>query len=284
MSLTVIDERGKIWNSACIQLRQSFGSTYSDLQFSEYVVRNLGFIAINQYSASCQIRVRPAIVNHDTVKRLTSYLDELQPKRVALNFFDDDWQLELHRSSRAAIQKLIELMVDHRTERPQDFIATPMDFSQLPKESPLVTLLELWPHLSENLHQDGLRNIVNQVLNGRYAIASQNISNDGFHFEEMGPGFLSYDNLWVDNARGAPVHEQPDKSYGKWIEGAYHTIARHMQPRADNVDVIIEVPSIGRARRRYRRIILPFKSTAGSTSLLCGSVIDDRIDLRAKAV
>jgi len=118
MCLTVIDEHGKIWDSSLIHIRRSFGSVYENAQFSEFVVRNLGFIAINQYSTSCQVRVRPSIVGTRSLKSLTAYLDALQPKRLALSFYDEKWQFELHKSPRDVIQKLIELMIALRSEQP----------------------------------------------------------------------------------------------------------------------------------------------------------------------
>ena len=58
MSLLLIDDQGEIWDGQSRKLRQSFGSPYSGGEFSDYAVANLGFVALNVYGGSCQVRPR----------------------------------------------------------------------------------------------------------------------------------------------------------------------------------------------------------------------------------
>ncbi len=114
MSLIVIDEHGKIWDASSVQLRRAFGSVQANVQFSDYVVVKLGYIAVNHYQNSCQIRVKPALVSSCTLKSLAAHLEDHQIERYALSFMDKKWQFELYSSSQALIHKLIELMIDLR--------------------------------------------------------------------------------------------------------------------------------------------------------------------------
>ncbi len=120
MSLIVIDEHGKIWDASSVQLRRAFGSVQANVQFSEYVVVKLGYIAINHYQNSCQIRIKPALVSSCTLKSLAAHLEKRQTERYALSFLDKTWHFELYSSRQTLIQKLIKLMIDLRAPSATD--------------------------------------------------------------------------------------------------------------------------------------------------------------------
>jgi hypothetical protein len=282
MTLVLIDDKGDVWPGGLARLRQNFGSPYATNELSDYLVRNLGFVAINVYGKSCEIRTRPSIVSESTFDALVDWLAERHFERIVTSSFDQDWKIELHAASDIALQRLIQLVSLNQIARPGDFVSKAIDFVSLPQTSPLRSLLNYWPELARNVHRDGLRSILQQVVKGRFVLVNNN--ENRLVIEDMGDGFLSYDAAWMSRANGIPVEEQPDRPYGRWVASAYRQTLRQGIPSLSDVDAIITRPKEGRSRRRYKRLILPCTAGQGGSWLLAGSIIDDTIDLRVEAL
>ncbi len=98
MSLLLIDDLGKVWQGESRQLRVAFDSPYSGGEFTEYAVKNLGFIAIDFYGSSAQLRMRPNFLGEKTVASARHWLQSAKVQRVALTTFEGGWRNELVRS------------------------------------------------------------------------------------------------------------------------------------------------------------------------------------------
>ncbi|MGF1650522.1 MAG: hypothetical protein ACFCUN_08725 [Hyphomicrobiaceae bacterium] len=279
MRLILIDDRGELWGQSSPIARRSFAGPSGDEGYTTYLVRNLGFAAIDQFGASLQVRLRPAITSQATFETLMTWLARQTCERVVLNYFDGEWRLELHRSTALLGHRVLELINTLQLARPRDFIARPAPVDSLNDFPVLMSLLRSWPQLRERVHQDGLRRILAQITKDRYTLLRYDPSTRALVIEESGSGYTSYGKDWPKRARGALFEQQPDVDYGHWLRRTYDAALQCEDPLVHDVDAIVSTPEFGRYRLRYKRIILPCHTQAG-TWLLASSTLEDSIDLR----
>ena len=84
MNLLMIDDRGELLTGDVVRRRMSFAAVHSTDEFSAYVVKNMGFIALDLYGRSCQIRCRPSILSQPSLERLAAWLASAPADRFAL--------------------------------------------------------------------------------------------------------------------------------------------------------------------------------------------------------
>ena len=284
-NLTLFDDLGTHWDGGSPRLRNSFGSPVSNEEFSTYVVKNMGFIAVHGYGRSCEIRLRPNIVTPAAFAALRQHLKDRVFDRIVTAQFDSDWVYGLHASKDAALAKIETSLATSSKPRPGDYLMRPLTKAELPRTTPmhqaLHSLIENWPTLSRSVHRDGLSNILKQSLQGRYTVVEAAPDGRDLTFREIGDGFMSYNDDWVTRSQGRPVDNLEDAAYGRWAASGYREALRSGQPTLCQVDAIMNTPRLGRARIRYARVLLPVRSIGGAL-LLTSSILDPTIDLRAE--
>lgn len=280
MSLLLIDDQGETWDGQSRKLRAALNSPYSGGEFSSYAVTNLGFVAVNIYGPSCQIRLRPSIVTPSAHRTVQDWLGKVRVERVVLSTLDKHWSDELIRSSPLA-QERLELIVTSaaRADR-QDFLAQVVGTKGIAANTPLGAMVRNWPEISRQSGQRELLELVKKALGNRYIMVRKHEDNGRIIFHELGDGLFSNYETWRTCAIGAPMEEQPDRSYGRWSATGYYETLQSAEPRVENVDAIVRWPHAGRERLRYQRVIVPVQRPGSTPLLVGGSIIDNRIDLR----
>jgi hypothetical protein len=234
--------------------------------------------------SAARIRLSPSTVAPASLAAALFSLMDQPPERLVVSHRNDGCGDELFANLRKAIDRVAELMSTAQTATPEPAF--------LREERSLTSLLDEDSHLSAlfrfcadaghryNPATDLQR--LEDMLKGRFMIVE--VKTDRLMIAEVGTGFIAYDARWRARAHGLRVEDQPDYAYGCWARDAFLDALRRNQPRVDNVDAIIRRPYLSdQIRVRYRMIILPFSRGASQAPCLLGaSVIDDRIDLRAK--
>jgi hypothetical protein len=284
--LLLFDDLGNLWDGSSPRLRDSFGSTAATDDFSTYVVMNMGFVAVHGYGRSCEIRLRPRLVTPATFGALQAWLAERKFDRIVTACFDADWVYGLFPSQEAAVAKLVAMLSTAQRARPGDYLSRALAKEDLPRTTPLHqalhSLIDNWPMLSQAVHRDGLMNIVRRSLQGRYHIMVADEGQGRLMFGEIGAGFASYSEDWRRQAIGKSISEHEDASYGKWLADCCHKVLASGEVAISDVDAIIQAPKIGRARIRYKRLLLPVRGAGRGMWLLTSSYIDPTIDLRVE--
>ena len=280
MSLQLIDDQGQVWDGSSRQLRHAYDSPYSGGEFSDYAVVNLGFIATNVYGQSAQIRLRPSFTADAAYDALYRWLLNRRFDRIVLTWLDSGWQNEMLRSNQAALIRLDDLIEEAKRQRPDEFLSRKLEGPSQRDPKAMQELFQQWPQLAANLDEHQLRRILEPLLGHRYVVVKGQREAKNLVFSEFGGGIFANYDVWRSVAVGAPIQEQPDRVYGRWVAGAYMEALKSNAPRLDQVDAIVCWPREGRLRMRYQRLIVPIKSADGEVPLLGGSVVDDRIDLR----
>ena len=280
MSLLLIDDQGELWRGDSRQLRIAFDSPYSGGEFVEYAVKNLGFVAINVFGASCQARLRPGFVTERATKSLLDWLTRSRLERMVVSTFERDWKSQLIRVADAP-EKVRQFLGRPETNQKPDFMANRLHPTAL-DDLPLVKdIVSAWPNLLSNYDTETLLRLTKSALGYRFAVIHGNGRNgERLTFKEISASIYSTYETWRSCAVGAPIEEQPDRAYGKWVANAYYDASQTGEPRCEVVDAIIRYPDRGRTRQRYRRLIFPIKGNDEGTLLIGGSLLDNLIDLR----
>jgi hypothetical protein len=283
MSLLLIDDQGKLWNGSSRELRLAFDSPYSGGEFSHYAILNLGFVAINGYVNSFQIRLRPAVVSDRTVATLRQWLGTCDAARGVVSSFGVEWSSELIMGATAALARIEHLVAEGRRAKPQDYIARPVAPEVLTEMPAVARIVNDWDRLSQPSGQHVLMDLLKQAFGDRYIVVKKEPHQGSLVFAELGDGLFTKYETWRTCAVGAPVEEQPDRDYGRWVAGTYNEVIRSGKPSIEDIDAIVRWPHAGRTRLRYRRVLIPLRRE-NSEMLLSASLMDNRIDLRiAKA-
>lgn len=279
MSISLIDDRGEVWPGESRRLREAFDSPYSGGEFVDYAVTNLGFAAISGNGRSMRIRLRPSIVSQSTWATLRRQLLAPQVGRVALTWLDEDWRDEILRPQLPAITRIEQLLAEANGARPGDYLARVLATDELHAASPLGHLVRNWHHYGQPSAQPSLQALLRAMLGDRYVVTRGNSSNRVL-FQEFGDGLFPWYETWRTCAVGAPIEEQPDRDYGRWVAAAYREALDADRPMIAEVDAVVRWPHAGRQRLRYTRILVPLHGAGDPPTLLGGSLLDNRIDLR----
>jgi hypothetical protein len=282
--LVVFDDLGHVWDGGDSRLRTAFGSTACNDEFSTYVVKNMGFISVHGYGRSCEIRLRPQVVTAAAFAALKDWMVGRRFDRIVTACFESDWAYGLHVNQEKAAAKLEAMISAAQGPRPGDYLMRPLKKDDLPRTTllhqALHSLIENWPMLSQSVHRNGLSNIIQQSLQGRYHVM---VAHDGaptLTFGEIGTGFVSYSDAWRAQAVGKSIANHEDMNYGSWVASNCHDALATGTPTLCDVDAIMSTPRLGRARLRYKRLYLPSRGLGGGTWLLTSSILDPTIDLR----
>jgi len=283
MSVRLIDDQGQDWSANSRQIREAFDSPYSGGEFVDYAVANLGFAAVNDYGSSYQIRLRPSLIGEKCFRVLTEWLRLAKSERVVLSWYGTDWSYELFRTPVAAASRIEQLVRSSRTSKQEDFLSRKVSTHELHPTSPLGHLIRNWSAYSAPSSRDTLVNLMRSTLGERYVIVRKNDNDGRISFQQFGRDLFSKYETWRSCAVGAPIEEQPDRVYGRWIASTYGEAFESEGPVVTDVDAIVRWPHAGRARMRYRRVLVPLRTTSGPPLLLGGPIFDNRIDLRLNA-
>lgn len=276
----MIDDQGEIWRGDSRELRCAFDAPHSGGEFTEYAIKNLGFIAINVFGSSCQARLRPELITQRAVLTLLEWIAGTRLDRMVVSTFEKDWQSELLRMSDVP-RRLMELVALSAQARPDDFLADTLAPSSIKNRPLLSGLVDEWPQIAKQFELEALARLLRTVFRERLVVVKLQDDTAQPVFHQVGKGLLysEYDT-WRSSAIGEPIEDQPDRLFGKWVADVYRDAATNPRPKIEAVDVIMRWPHAGRSRHRYKRLILPFQSPDATRFLFGGTIVDDTIDLR----
>ncbi len=284
MKVFLIDDQGEIWPASTRQLREAFDSPYSGGEFLDYAVANLGFVAVHVHGTSCHVRIRPALLGDLSAASVHRWLEQSRSLRVVVTWLGDDWSSELIGSIAAARRRIDELVDAWRHARPGDFLSSTVPAARLDATSLLGRIGREWPQLCGPAARDELMGLLRSILGERYVLVRRDPGSGRVIFQEFGRSIFAHYETWRTCAVGAPMEEQPDRSYGQWTARAYQDAFAISEPVVADVDAIVRWPHAGRVRMRYKRVLVPLLSATDPHCLLGGSLLDNRIDLRVGAV
>jgi hypothetical protein len=284
MPAFVFDDQGERWDAGSRRLADILQASIAGEELANYVVKNLGYVWVSEEAnGTVRVRLRPKVVSPIAFSSLCYYLADTKPGRVVLSRLEQGWQHEFYGAQDGVLRQLLHLMPASHDARSHDFVRQPKSIDSVDPANPLQELFKLWRQSQGPLQYDSLGRLLQEGLHGRYVLVHTGRTASDVFLEEVGPGFLSYDDTWLSRSSGLRVEDQPDYYYGRWVAEAYRHTTHDRAPRLEDVDAIICTPRLGRSRVRYTRLIVPMQMPSGKPCLLGASLIDTGIDLRAAA-
>jgi hypothetical protein len=283
--MVLIDDQGTFWDSSSPKLQAALETSLTGKDLAEYCVKNLGYVAAKPGDSSHQVWLRPSHVAPTALAAALYWLGDQKSARLGVSYYvDKQWAHEIHGSNDMALKGIIARVNSAQAQR-QDAVRTRRRAPQgLPASHPLRYSLEQWRASFGRSSGDQLEDAKRHAVNGRYILLHAPSSSPRIIIKEVGPGMPAGAKHWLSRAVGMRIEDQPDTVYGRLCADIYRHVKDRAQPILDDVDAFVEWPGLGRQRRRYQRLILPFQAKGGDVYvyLLGTSLEDPRIDLRGE--
>jgi hypothetical protein len=275
----LFDDGGRTWAARSPELRRQLHCHRYDPDFASGLVRNLGFVAGRTSGPNAAVRLHLDVVSDIALAAAFYWLSDCHPARVLIDFVGGPRPAEVCTSAGAAIARLVDLT------RGRDFGRHVAERScavdQLSARSPLNGLVELWASAGGRFDREVFFDYAARRLLKRFLVVRESCAN-GLVIDTIGEGLHVPDRTWFKSAVGRPIEEQPDTPYWRWVARIQRAALRSNSPVVSDIDASIFWPSLGRVRRRYRRLLLPCTAADGTRLLFSANSSEGRIALRSE--
>lgn len=279
MPTHLIDEHGeRLFPSE--SLSRKYGTWLGPEELTDYLVRNLGHVAVRVMRGGAEFWFRPDIVKPKALSRGIHLLYDAGASRNRVVWHARDWQSETFPARTRAIQHIADLVgAEQLKKRRDDFLSRDRKREHLAATSPLRQLIEAWSAGMTSVeelrahHRDAATRFV--IVSAPGPRAEPVIVSAGGEAKVMGNG-------WFDRMSNLRIADWPDVDYGRWVAKTYREVGLAARPHLDDVDCTIQWPCSIAQRYTYNRLILPCRTSSGASVLLGAMVSDTDIDLRAQ--
>jgi hypothetical protein len=279
----LFDDRGELWEGGSARLADALGASIAGEELANYAVRNLGFVAVSQTSTMARIRLRPSIVSPVAFSALLYWLHDCAKERFVLSFLESEWSHEVLGGLDDVVRRLLQRIDARCSDREGDFLQAPRPLHHLCSASPLRAMLEIWSESGGRYDRERLHPLLEKALGGRFVLVERPSHSSHLVIKDIGSGLRKPAQHWLARSIGLRVEDQPDYAYGKWVARSYRDVIDSGEPDLGDVDAVLSFPQASRQSFRYRRLLLPFRTTDDSAMLLGATVTDPNINLRVKA-
>jgi hypothetical protein len=283
MKALVFDDLGQMWTNASQAFEESFSIPQTQDNLTKYAVKPLGFVVLNMFGPSVQIRCALSVVAEPALDAAYTWLKGRKFERIAIDYYDDCWKMAVARSADDAIELLQGLLRVSRRSPFPSLMVKPRSLETLASVPAFAKLHAEWRAGIAGQVPFTAANLARRHLGGRYVVYDRG-EDGGIYFSEVGAGFNHFGNAWAKSRGRLPITAQPDATYAAWIAGHYQEVLRTNVPRFDDIDVFARNDSGRRVRFRLKRVILPVLIDGHPPQLIGGSIVDERIDLRQDAL
>ncbi len=267
----LIDPSGRWWRWPSPVLAEKLGFPDADFDLAGYAVRNLGYVWLMVDNNVTFLQFRAGSVGGATLGSLKPYLQNAAPdKPVGLVYFASGWMEEVYTEPPPLLRRLTALAA-LREPRMRDLFMRQTSRPDDPAAGLLGQLYALWRDSGGRLGP-GARDFLRRSGLEQRTVLSEAHGDGSIRVVASGAGFSIYDSFQMQQLVGRPIAEQPDQAYGQWVAQAYADCRDAATPLADDIDAIVEAPDHDPRRRRYQRLILPWRD-AENRLLLSGSSV-----------
>jgi len=275
----LFDDRGHTWAAHSPELRRQLHCYRHDPDFTSGLVRNLGFVAGRASGTNAAVRLHLDVVSDIALAAAFYWLSDCDPARVLIDFVGATRPAEVCTSAGAAIARLVDLTSGRDFGR--HVAEKPWAVDQLPTKSPLLGLVELWASNGGRFDRQGFFDYAGRRLLKRFLVVRESAAK-GLVIDTIGDGLHVPDRAWFKSAVGRPIEEQPDTSYWRWVARIQREALHSNSPVVSDIDASIYWPSLGRVRRRYRRLLLPCTAADGTRLLFSANSSERSVALRGE--
>ena len=274
----VIDDQGIAWSADSVELRRQLHCVTYCGRLIPDLVRNLGFIAVEQHEDWAAFDLRTTTASHGAAIGLLYWLAANGIERGCVRDQDKP-VVELVPTLSTLLARMEKITGRAMTERVAE---RRLDRRHLSRQSPLRELLRRWTEAGSSFWFDDYEAIIREHLGNRFVLA-QVKDDDRIVIVAVGNGLRIPNRSWFNTVIGSNLQDQPDRAYGRWVNDAYLQVHRSQQPAISDCDADIYWPGEGWVRRKYRRLIIPGTAPGGDRYLLSTNCTDAQVSLRPLA-
>jgi hypothetical protein len=268
------------------KLHRDFGTSCSLALFSDYTVKNLALVVLRAQDSIVEVRFRPTVVGDVALAGAMYWIGDYRPERTLLCHFDDNtnaWRHSVGGRWDRTLNRISYLVSAAKAQASKAVVTKELSPEQLPRNSCLSKALSQWKAASGFYERSAFHVLLGATLENRYVVCSTPRRSQDFIISAVGSGLPRFAHEWLSRTIGKRAQDQPDSHYGQSCVNTYLQVLERNQPLLEDVDAIANWPDYGPTRRRYRRLILPFRDEKGVTRMLSATLPDSDIDLRKMA-
>jgi hypothetical protein len=276
-----IDEDGHVWETNSERLAASLGTNLSGAALENYVLKNLGWLFFSQNNRSIRVRCRPSLVTDAALAELFDRLYYIDAPTIAGDFLTTDWNHSIF-GSRVKFNRYLSALVDGERKLHRHVNARLLKKSKPPESSKLFKAARLAQTVLQGTRD--LREaqpVLDQIFAGRWSLFDVNTADTTTtRLRALGGGYTPFNPLWSSGSSGQSLKSYGDENYASWASQHQCEASATERVTFDDVDALVEFPSIGATRLRYSRVLLPLRLGSESPVVLSGAITDGSINLR----
>jgi hypothetical protein len=282
---TIVDGEGGDGAAFMQSTVSLYGGALTPQQCIDYLVVNLGFAAVRQLHGNLHIKFRPHALTEATFYQLAHALLNSSWQRAMASMHVEntlrDWRDEILPWKRMdAIDRIVQIVREQQLRLSEKVLRRARPLQAIPMGSPMHWAFHVWHHHPHLTRSENLERVLAAALRGRYAWFDAFGPRREVVMTEVGTGFPAAVQAALEACMGARLQDQPDNPFGQYCAEAYGDAAGSGKPLLEDVDAMVTPPNGKPLRRRYSRLILPFRVSERHTRLLSVSFENLAIDLR----
>lgn len=281
----LFDDDGNAFDVQSPHVRLRLEAMHLGDGFLDYVVRNLGFIAVEVGPRATHVRMRPEVVAPKALGELLYWLKDSTFDRVVLwRHQATGYAQVLLGNARTAVHRIGRIVLRAQTERRGELLSRRVDITKLAADDPFRALLEARAELQsalERLDIAAIGELASRTIGDRYAISRADGPHEDVVVERVGAGYEDMAGYWLKRVVGHRMSDLPSPVYGAWAADAYSTALQSGTASVDDVDALVSWPGQAPRRYRYRRLLIPAHGPNGSSRILSATLATRGIDLRS---
>ena len=283
LTAILIDQYGALWDAGSQKLHQQLQVESITPDVIEFLLRNGGYISVRAFRDSLLVGLAPTRVRPVTLLTISRLLASIEPYRVLLSRFEEEWEHEILVGQDAARSRLMELVAGAQSTGGDKHLSRELRLDSLERTNPLLMLVEKWRQQGGQIDLSSEHAVLSECVDGRLLTVEREAASNRLVFASVGTGWGLYGANWPRHIVGQRVEYQPDLQHGRWVASRFLEAMVRAEPILTENDVLIKHPERHAPTRvQYHRITLPIEAPDGRHQILSATRIDPRIDLRSK--
>jgi hypothetical protein len=240
----------------------------------------LGFVEIQSRGRWARLRLCPESVAPIAFGRMMEWLIEAKIERFVLCCYQyGGWESRILPLCKTSLHQLAGLVMEAKKAARGGDVRVRSIAAERTPAGPLQHALDFWRMTSGRWDAAATGLFFRRALADRYALYECR-SDREFIFRDVGSGMPACALAALRASIGCRIEQLPDGAYGQSCAESYERSTTQGVPGLQDVDALVWWPQHGRLRRRYKRLLLPFRAAGHERLLLCVTAEDLAIDLR----
>ena len=274
----LIDQNGRLWNGADPRLARQFASRLVGDALVKYSVMNLGCVSVATHKRSIRVACRPSILTPPTIIAILHLVHDQRSATIGFDYFTRAWNHIIVANRTKFRNLLFSLTSTEQADGQHGRLLRRSVDGQLSllrgKVSAARRIFSGVPSLQD------VTLPLDKLFDGRWSLHELDTETGHSVVREIGRSFTPLNPSWLAKAVGSSVCGYADEEYGRWVADHHREALSANKPLFDEVDAILEFPTVGTARLCYARLALPISVSQEPRLVLNAAVSDSRINLR----